>query len=178
MVNAPGKQLIQITVNNMSNPIGRELAALRRMKVSELQTKYAEVFGEPTTGRNKQWLQKRIAWRIQANAFGGLTDQAIQRASELANESDLRVSAPRDPEPLALPKPASRNMPPKDERLPPVGDCLVRFYKGRECVVTVMPDGFDFEGEHYKTLSAVAKAITGQHWNGFRFFNLHKQESA
>src|SRR6056297_3383359 len=50
--------------------------------------------------------------------------------------------------------------------------------KGRECVVTVMPDGFDFEGDRYKTLSAVAKAITGQHWNGFRFFNLHKQESA
>lgn len=162
----------------MSNPIGRELAALRRMKVSDLQAKYAEVFGEPTTGRNKQWLQKRIAWRIQANAFGGLTDRAVQRAMELANESDLRVSAPRDSEPPMVPKPASREIPPKDERLPPVGDCLVRFYKGRECVVTIMPDGFDFEGEHYKTLSAVAKAITGQHWNGFRFFKIHKQESA
>ena len=79
---------------------------------------------------------------------------------------------------LATTPPVSRDIPPKDERLPPVGDCLVRFYKGRECVVTIMPDGFDFEGEHYKTLSAVAKAITGQHWNGFRFFKIHKQESA
>ncbi|WP_345321106.1 DUF2924 domain-containing protein [Novipirellula rosea] len=162
----------------MSNPIGRELAALRRMKVSELQTKYAEVFGESTTGRNKVWLQKRIAWRIQANAYGGLSDRAIQRAGELANESDLRVTAPREPSSVPLPPPINRDLPPKDERLPPVGDCLVRFYKGRECVVTVMPEGFDFEGERYKTLSAVAKAITGQHWNGFRFFQLNKQESA
>ena len=78
----------------MSNPLGQELAALRRMSVSTLQTKYFEVFGETTTGRNKAWLQKRIAWRMQANAFGGLTDRAIERASELANESDLRVTAP------------------------------------------------------------------------------------
>jgi hypothetical protein len=42
----------------------------------------------------------------------------------------------------------------------------------------VYGEGFDFEGEHYKTLSAVAKAITGQYWNGFRFFKIHKQESA
>lgn len=162
----------------MSNPIVRELAALSRMKVSELQAKYAEVFGESTTGRNKAWLQKRIAWRIQANAFGGLTDRAVQRAMELANESDLRVSEPREPSVIPSPTPVGRTIPPKDERLPPVGDCLVRFYKGRECVVTVMPEGFDFEGERYKTLSAVAKAITGQHWNGFRFFQLNKQESA
>ena len=162
----------------MSNPLGQELAALRRMSVSTLQAKYFEVFGESTTGRNKAWLQKRIAWRMQANAFGGLSDRAIQRASELANESDLRVTAPREPSRLPPPPPVNRELPPKDERLPPVGDCLVRIYKGRECVVTIMPDGFDFEGEHYKTLSAVAKAITGQHWNGFRFFKIHKQESA
>ncbi|MFN3193865.1 MAG: DUF2924 domain-containing protein [Aureliella sp.] len=161
----------------MSNPLGQELAALRRMSVSSLQTKYIEVFGESTTGRNKAWLQKRIAWRLQANAFGGLSDRAIQRAGELANESDLRVMAPREPSRLPPPPPMNLDLPPKDERIPPVGDCLVRIYKGREYVVTIMPNGFDFEGEYYKTLSAIAKKITGQHWNGFRFFDLKKKES-
>ena len=80
MVNAPGKHFSEITENLHEQPDWQELAALRRMKVSDLQAKYAEVFGESTTGRNKAWLQKRIAWRIQANAFGGLSDRAVQRA--------------------------------------------------------------------------------------------------
>lgn len=161
----------------MSTRINRELASLKSMSVGELQTKYVEVFGEATTGRNKAWLQKRIAWRIQANEFGGLTDRAIERASQLANEADLRVTAPKQTAAKPKTKPAPR-LTPQDERLPPVGDCLVRIYRGQEHVVTVLQQGFEYEGETYKTLSAIAKTITGQHWNGFRFFNLTKPKIA
>ena len=157
----------------MTTTINRELSDLKGMSVGELQTKYIEVFGEATTGRNKVWLQKRIAWRIQANQFGGLTDRAIERASQLANEADLRVTVPKEPTIAPKVKPVLR-LSPQDDRLPPVGDFIVREYKGREHVVTILQQGFEYEGETYKTLSAVAKTITGQHWNGFRFFNLTK----
>jgi len=88
----------------MSNTIAQELAELQQMSVGELQTKYVEVFGETTNGRHRTWLQKRIAWRIQANASGGLSDRARERATQLVNESDLRVTAPP---PQSEPSPAN-----------------------------------------------------------------------
>ena len=159
----------------MNSKISRELAALQRMSVGELQAKYTEVFGEATNGRNKAWLQKRIAWRIQANAFGGLTDRASKRARELANESDLRVTAPQtasESESLLSSKQPVKRLRPQDDRLPPVGDYVTRVYKNAEHIVQITHEGFEYEGKNYKTLTAIAKRITGQHWNGFRFFNL------
>jgi len=74
--------------------IAREVAALKRMTVKELRGRYVEVFGEATRSGNKDWLWKRIAWRMQANAEGGLTERARRRAEELANDADLRVRRP------------------------------------------------------------------------------------
>ena len=149
--------------------INKEVAAMERMTVGELQENFADVFGEPTNGRHKQWLIKRIAWRMQANRNGGLSQRARQRAREIADAADLRVMAPRRP--IERPVPVR-----SDDRLPPVDDIVCRVYKGKQYVVTVMEDGFEFEGARYKSLSAIAKVITGQHWNGFRFFNLTKKD--
>ena len=77
--------------------IAKEVSAMERMTVDELRGKYADVFGEKTNGRNKQWLIKRIAWRMQANVEGDLSERARRRAMELANDSDLRVTPPREP---------------------------------------------------------------------------------
>ena len=57
----------------MSLNIKKEVAALKRMTVGQLQDKYVDVYGETTNGRHKQWLIKRIAWRMQANEYGGLS---------------------------------------------------------------------------------------------------------
>jgi hypothetical protein len=59
-----------------------------------------------------------------------------------------------------------------DTRLPPPGSVLRRVWKGTEHEVTVLPSGFEYRGATYKSLSAVAAAISGSHWNGFGFFNL------
>jgi hypothetical protein len=56
--------------------VGKEVAALQRMTVKELRDRYAEVFGEETPANNKAWLVKRIAWRLQAVAEGGLSERA------------------------------------------------------------------------------------------------------
>ena len=75
--------------------IAREVAGLKRMTVKELRGRYLDVFGETTRSGNKDWLWKRIAWRMQANAEGDLTERARRRAAELAREADLRLGVPR-----------------------------------------------------------------------------------
>jgi hypothetical protein len=76
--------------------VEKEVAALQRMTAGELQERFAEVFGESTNARNKVWLVRRIAWRLQAQAAGGLTERALKQAAELADEADLRVTPPKD----------------------------------------------------------------------------------
>jgi hypothetical protein len=150
--------------------IAKEVAALERMTVGQLHERYVEVFGEPVRSRHKQYLIRRIAWRLQANAEGGLSERALRRAEELANVADVRVTPPRGA------TGASRTATPpasvSDRRLPSPGTTVTRRYKGRTLSVTVLPDGFEYDGERYRSLSAVAKAITGSHMNGFRFFGL------
>ena len=154
--------------------IEKEVAAMKRMTVNELREKFAIVFGEPTNGRNKAWLIKRIAWRIQANAEGGLSERARQRARELANEADLRLMPPRGHE-FQTARNTGQDRAESDvldQRLPSPGTLLTREYKGRTLQVEVLGDGFAFEGERFKSLSAVASAVTGTRWNGFLFFGL------
>lgn len=159
--------------------IDKELAQMQRMAVGELQEKFAEVCGEEPRSRNKQWLIKRLAWKLQAREYGGLSELALRRAKEIADTcdlSDLRLTAPRASNtntsvatppilPMAL-----------DKRLPMPGTLLTRQYKGTMICVKVLPDGFEYEGERFKSLSAVAKRITGKHWNGYHFFGLAKKE--
>src|SRR5262245_22684873 len=90
--------------------VGKEVAALQRMTVKELRARYGEAFGEETNANNKGWLIKRIAWRLQALAEGGLSERARQRATELANDADLRLSPPKakaDPAPAERTKTAA-----------------------------------------------------------------------
>jgi Protein of unknown function (DUF2924) len=157
--------------------VGKEVAALQRMTVKELRARYAEAFGDATNANNKAWLVKRIAWRLQALADGDLSERARQRAAELANDADLRLSPPKaKPAPLAADRTKSLPLRLKgDNRLPLPGAIITRPYKGETLHVKVLPQGFEFDGEVYKSLSAVAKAITGQHCNGFHFFRLGKE---
>lgn len=88
----------------MSETISSRVAALRRMTPAQLRDKYAEVFGEPTRSGNKDFLIKRLAWRIQSLAEGGLSERARRRAAELARDADIRTSLPRPPKSAAAPE--------------------------------------------------------------------------
>ena len=153
--------------------VAAELRRLRVMTVPQLQARYAEVFGEGTRTKHKTHLIKRIIWRLQAIAEGDLPERARRRAVELADDSMLRVRAPRTPAAsgegvtvtAALPGGAPGG-------LPMPGTLLTREYKGKRVQVRVLPKGFEYEGEMYRSLSAVAKAITGSHWNGNLFFGI------
>jgi hypothetical protein len=167
----------------MEMNVSKEVAALQRMTTTQLREKYAEVFGEATTTGNRTWLIRRIAWRIQALAEGDLSERARQRAAELARDADLRIVAPRQkPIPVATAEPTrtvTREVAPAgDTRLPPPGSVITRKYKGTVVQVKVLTDEFEYAGERYASLSAVAKAVTGSHCNGFLFFRLNKAGAA
>jgi hypothetical protein len=151
----------------MNQKIEQEIASLQAMTGAKLRVRYSEVFGEPARTGHKTWLVKRIAWRLQALAEGDLSERARRRAAELANDADLRLYPPRASQ--AVPS-ADAERP--DNRLPPAGRTLSRLYKGRILHVRILSKGFEFEGVVYQSLSAVAKAITGSHTNGYLFFRL------
>ena len=147
-----------------------EVAALQRLSVGQLRQRFAELFGEATAASNRTWLIKRMAWRLQALAEGDLSQRARRRAAELARDADLRLNPPRDKTTPAAP-PESVSVPASiDPRLPPPGTILTRPYKGQQLQVQVLTEGFAYAGTVFPSLSAVAKAITGSHCNGYHFF--------
>jgi hypothetical protein len=163
----------------MTLHIGKEIATLSRMTVPDLRLKYAEVFGESTRSRHKQFLIRRIIWRLQANQEGDLSERARARAKELAADSDVRLTAPRmKPSAPGGATKVSTIQIAQDERLPMPGAIVTRRYKGESIEVRVLPHGFECQGEVYRSLSAVARKVTGSHWNGYHFFKLGKRGDA
>jgi len=162
------------------------IAALRNLTVGQLRDRYAEVFGEPTRSGNRDFLFKRIAWRIQSLAEGGLSERARRRAEELARDADVRTTIPRprkasaEPGTTSVTAPAPRDVSTVHDRLPVAGTVLTRPYRGRRVEAKVLAAGFEHDGQVYRSLSAVAKAVTGSHWNGLLFFGLaqSKKEKA
>ncbi|MHB0960438.1 MAG: DUF2924 domain-containing protein [Pirellulaceae bacterium] len=156
----------------MKTSVQMQLAKLAEMSTGELAQRYTELFGEPTRTRHKAYLIRKIAWRLQALAEGDLSERAKRRAAELANDADVRLTSPRvKGEQSGVPA-MLHVAGATDPRLPAPGGAIVRQYKGRAVRVLVTEDGFEFDGERYRSLSAVAKAISGSHCNGFRFFGL------
>src|SRR5437773_3354970 len=137
----------------------RSIAALQRLTMQELRVCYAELFGETTSAKNRTWLLRRVAWRLQSLAEGDLSQRARQRATELANDADLRITVPR----AERPAPATECTQPlpmatrPDPRLPMPGTILTRVYKDQTLQVEVLAEGFAYAGQSYKSLSAVAK---------------------
>jgi hypothetical protein len=163
----------------MNEILAAQLAGLQRLPTKGLLTRYAEVFGDEARTWNRTWLLRRLAWRLQALAEGGLSERARRRAEELANDADLRMNPPAAPRAAeATPAlTAVRPAPVNDQRLPPAGTILTRAYKGATVRVQVLEQGFAYQGRVYKSLSAVARAVTGSHCNGFHFFKLNPEDA-
>ena len=160
----------------MDTTLRCEVEGLSRMTVPQLRERYVDVFGESSRSYNKDFLRKRIAWRLQVLAYGGLSERARRRAEELAADADLRIRAPRphDPDGGAS-RQCRAKQPPRskrDPRLPPPGELLVRDYRGVTVVVRVLEDGFEYDGRLFHSLSPIAREVTGTNWNGFAFFQL------
>jgi len=155
-----------------------QIEMLRKMTVRELRARWVELYSEPTRSCNRDYLWRRLAWRVQELAHGGLSDTANQRIAELAPAGFVRARVPKGFQPPAvgtntIVEPA-RTV--RDPRLPSPGTVLSRQYRGREIRVVVTKGGFEWGGRRFDSLSAVAKAVTGQKWNGRLFFGLTERK--
>jgi hypothetical protein len=156
--------------------IEHQIERLQSMTVGQLRELHEQVFGESTRSGNRVYLWRRIAWRIQEIEQGGLSERALRRAEELAENSSLRARLPKGT--FSPPGPTSGETvtrpfaPLPDGRLPAPGGVISRSYHGRKVDVRVLDKGFEYEGKRYRSLSGIARAITGSNWNGFAFFGL------
>lgn len=141
--------------------------SLRGMTVGQLREKYRDIFGEETKSGNRDWLWRRVSWRIQELEYGGLSERAKSRAAELADETDIRARVPKNAF-SGLPNEG------REKETLPVGTILSRKYKGRTHTVRALETGFEYDGRIFRSLSAVARDITGSHWNGNLFFNIRR----
>lgn len=143
-------------MNNTS--IAAEVSALSDLSTSELWQRYDNYFSRRPTGTNREHLISRLAYKIQEEAFGALPQTVRDRLVSIgARRSKIRIKA-RDEEYVLAP-----------------GTVLIRQFDDHEHRVTVMPSGeFEYEGKHFKSLSAAAKHIAGSPWSGPVFFGLKK----
>jgi hypothetical protein len=148
-----------------------QIERLRRVKVRELRDRYKEIFGQESRSNHKEYLFRRIAWRLQALAEGDLSERVRQRALEIAQDADLRICGPK-PNGASQDATGSRQSSNLDGRLPPAGTALSREFKNRRITVQVLDRGFQYEDRYYKSLSAIAREVTGTQWNGYIFFGL------
>jgi hypothetical protein len=161
----------------MNAAVLKEIEQLRGQTVNGLRAKYREVFGEDSRSGNKYYLYRRVAWRLQADDEGDLSERARRRALEIANDADLRVRAPK----ATVAADAHKRTTvmtingARDPRLPRPGTLLTREFKGQVHVVKVLDDGFEYDARQYKSLSKIATEITGTRWNGFVFFGLDRE---
>jgi hypothetical protein len=158
----------------MDEAIGREIDRLARMNTKKLKAYYLHLLGEEAHSGNRMYLYRRLAWKLQANVEGGLSNRAQERAHRLADDVELRLLPRPVSQALAAPLGALEPLPEagRDRRLPPAGCSLQRSYQGRSIKVRVLQSGFEYNGRQYASLSAVAHHATGTRWNGFTFFRL------
>jgi hypothetical protein len=156
----------------MDESLSGQIDALRALTLQQLRHKHVELFGEPCGSRHRQQVVRRIGWRLQVLAEGGLSERAHRRALEIADDADLRTLPPNrsgeDPTAQKLASVLSA----KDRRVPEPGAVLIREFKGKRISVTVLEHGFECNGRVFKSLSAVARHATGTAWNGYAFFRL------
>ena len=144
------------------DPIPARLAALKSATTPELKAQWRELFDSEPPPFNRHYLESRLAYRIQELAYGGLKPETIRRLERLGEELDG----------------GDRNKSRVRADLTPIaGTRLIREWQGVEHAVTVTADGFEWQGRPYKSLSAIARAITGTRWNGLIFFGLKNRRA-
>ena len=146
----------------VDTPILGRLAALKAMSVKELKAEWQALFGAPAPNNSRGFLEMRIGYRIQELTYGGPDRDTRRMLDLLADEVEGH---------------ARRRSQIADPRNPVAGTKLVREWDGAEHTGTVLRDGFEWQGRRFRSLSAVAREITGTRWNGYRFFGLREEKA-
>jgi hypothetical protein len=148
----------------MNDTVLARLAALKTTRTADLKQQWRELLGTEPPPYNRRFLESRLAYRIQELAYGGLRPETIARLEAIAKDLDGG-----DPD-------RRRRRAAQDR--PIAGTRLIREWQGVEHCVTVRDEDFEYQGRPYKSLSAVARAITGTRWNGLIFFGLKNHRAS
>jgi transposase len=164
----------------MDERLDAEIGQLSGLTMAQLRERYRERFPDEFGTTHRQYLVRRIAWRLQAAIYGGLSEAALHRALEIADETELKGRSPSSFAEVAKGNVAVKKQPRKrrDLRLPPLGTELIRICRDRTVIAIVATNGFLYEGQTYRSLSAIARAATGARWNGLLFFGRAKRGDA
>jgi hypothetical protein len=141
----------------MNDPVLARLAALKTTPTPKLKEQWRLLFDKEPPLFNRQYIESRLAYRIQELAYGGLKPETVRRLEKLGEELDGGSKVKRHV---------------RADSRPISGTRLIREYKGVEHCVTVRDNDFEYQGRPYKSLSAIARSITGTQWNGLAFFGL------
>ena len=144
----------------MSDTVLARLAALKTTPTPDLKRQWRDLFETEPPPYNRRFLESRLAYRIQELAYGGLKRETIERLEALGQQLDRGNVVLRRT---------------RTEEKPISGTRLIREWRGVEHCVTVRDHDYEYQGRPYKSLSAVARAITGTRWNGWIFFGLKNQ---
>jgi Protein of unknown function (DUF2924) len=147
----------------MTDPVLAQLAALKGEPAAALKAKWRALFDTEPPPYNRRFLESRLAYRIQELAYGGLKKETVERLRVLGKQYHG--------------KPGGRGKAHSDQ-LPISGTRLIREWQGIQHCVTVRANDFEYQGQPYKSLSAIAREITKVRWNGWVFFGLKNQRGA
>jgi hypothetical protein len=145
----------------MTSGVLAQLAALKGASAEALKARWHELFDTEPPPYNRRFLESRLAYRIQELAYGGLSRETMERLTAMARQYAAKSSAERKARPMLRPV---------------AGTKLIREWDGIEHCVTVRSDDFEYLGRPYKSLSSVAREITGTKWNGWVFFGLKNSQ--
>jgi len=147
----------------MTDTVLARVAALKTTPTPDLKQQWRELFEKEPPPYNRRFLENRLGYRIQELAYGGLKPETRARLEALGEQLDGGNVVLRRIRADSRPLPGTR---------------LIREYDGIQHVVTVRTDDFEYEGRPYRSLSAIARHITGTRWNGWTFFGLRSRGDA
>ena len=145
----------------MKETVLSQLAALKGAPADALKARWRELFDTEPPAFNRRFLESRLAYRVQELAYGGLSQDTLERLQAMSKQYATKDAAQRKARPLLRPV---------------AGTKLIREWEGVEHCVTVRIDDFEYMGRPYKSLSSVAREITGTKWNGWVFFGLKNSQ--
>ncbi|HPS36826.1 MAG TPA: DUF2924 domain-containing protein [Candidatus Omnitrophota bacterium] len=145
--------------------IAGQIGALKTSGAAQLSALYRQFFGDKGARGKRVFMIRQLAYGIQEQAGGGLSPATKERVQEL-----IRIYDPINK--TAIRSNSGKTNAGRDIRLPMPGSFIIKNYKGKRLEVKVLEEGFEYEGQFYENLSHIAQAVTGAHWNGYKFFGV------
>jgi hypothetical protein len=149
-----------------------KIMSLKDASLEDLKKKYSELFKDKLApSNNKTYLWKKIAYKLQELEYGGLPTETQSKIQDLIQKYDPVNNKAMRPEDATQDQPKKPSLR-RDKRLPIPGTVITKEHKGIKLQIKILESGFEYSSKVYKTLTAIAKEVTGAHWNGYLFFNL------